>query len=949
MPTQAEIQNRILKDINHGVNRLGTSLDRDEKSRIKSFLAARNSAGANIGSHDQFVNLVVNKPDDFRGQFVSHLQQENNISLEEAEKLFEKLFAHATNEFKESMERARIQQEQARQEQLKVQQKFSGDIQTWHDSFEQNVDNHLEKHEEKLDNITEQELRNAKNLAMQNLRIEELQKQLGRIQDPAIREQAFAKIMNKKIGEQLKLLRGQAQQNREQDRSDQQNLSGFLKTDVTAAVNEKLNRASERLDKAAQSMKEYFPTFTRWGQRAGVVGANAVNAGGRAAVDTAVTAGMISAALAKSAASGVKKQTDKFSDGFFDIVLILGILLHVIQGMTGGWQGPSAVAYKWAFIFLIIYSIILLGAPNSLSLRFRTFSIVIVFFIIEWQWFRIVKLIGIQTQWWALKALWPTVVWYWVFKSIVNEGKKPIMTWMAIIMISGFWVTLGYSAINAGAFIEKYTPEGLSQEEYAQQKTGVWITLAEELGYDDVSEFEIAAAERCKEQGYYTDYYLERGKVKMLTAFIGERYKECLGQEVKRLAEAKKEKNEIERVIAAREIEMENDFTEVNLREEPQDPVPNPDPPEMIKNKKTVKSVNAVVEYNIRYKSAYAEAELTFAAMLKNKTSKKEELTMKEGIPADIICRSTPGIACPKDQGKVVFSNDDLKKYKTEFEFGVDISAGDIAKNGINVFVTGENTLRAAVIFTDKTKTILPVVLTTEDAIRSIKKTVEYDEETANSNLDYEFNYWNKLIAKNALPINLASTYPFGKVEGFHGSHPAIIDIKLPTYEKPVIVIGENTQLTWKIDIFNSEKYKEGKIVGINNIILYLPQGIEPVTDICPFERAKERDKKDNNRVLKLAYQLKKEYIAELQKPERLIGLSDVKDIAATGIPRCTTSIDKNKLFGRDAQNLNLKQKFINKEIMIEMEYTYAIFKDTKVNIGYEIDPDLRIGNNDIT
>ncbi len=857
---------------------------------------------APVDNHFEFVQHVSGDKGDsgnFEKQFLRYLQSQG-IEQEKALTLAKTIADHANQENRQYQQ---------------AQETYQNYIKTWHQEFE-------DKTGSRFQNISAEQLMQAKEAAMQKIRMDDFQKELGKSQNENNRYDAFVNLMNQKISDELKLMK---QANTQQANTQQ-------------AENAELQRRQER-----SFLEKIFADKLKIGVTA--------KTGGKVAVDTAVNVGMISAALAKSAASGIKKQTDKFSDGFFDIVLILGILLHVIQGMTGGWQGPSPVAYKWAFIFLIIYSILLLGAPNSLSMRFKTFSIVCVFFLIEWQWFRIVKLIGIQTQWWALKALWPTVVWYWVFKSIVNEGKKPIMTWIAIIMISGFWVALGYSAINAGAFIEKYSPTGLSDEEYAQQKTGVWITLAEELGYEDVSEFETAAAERCKEQGYYTDYYLERGKVKMLTKLIGEGYKQCVEQKVKQLAKAKKEKNEIERVITAREIEMENDFTKVNLREDPQDPVPSPDPPIMIENKKTVKSVNTEVGYNIMYQSTYAEAELTFAAMLKNKTSKKEELTIKEGVPAKIICRGIRGLIC-REEGKIVFSNDDLKKYKTEFGSGVDISASDIAKNGINVFLTGENTLRAAVIFTDKTKTILPIVLTTEDAIRSIEKTVEYDKETASNNLNYEFNYWNKLIAKNALPINLVSTYPSSKVEGFHGSHPAIIGIKLPTYEKPVIVIGENTQLTWKIDIFNSEKYKEGKIVGINNIILYLPPGIEPATDIepvtginnlCPFERAKERDKKDNNRVLKLAYQLNQKYITELQKPDTLIGLSDVKDIAATGIPPCTTSIDENKLFGRDTQNLNLKQKFINKEIMIELEYTYAIFKDTRINIDYEIKPDLDV------
>ena len=848
----------IAREVAKGIRKVGNDLSKDEQGHLQAYLEKLNERRFNRGwfqgpaievnNHEEFVQHIVGKREEsgnFKAQFIQHAKDEGR-SLEDAETMYSKLFQHATDQYGKTIDKLKQQEEQARQEQLKVQKRFSDDIGQWHDRFENDINSHLERQGEKLESVSEQELRIAKQLALQNLKMEELQARLSKVQDPDKRDAIFAGIMDKKISEQLTSLRQQAQQERVQDRNYRQGFGEILKADVTAKAAEKVSAAADKINKAGEkfgkSMKEYFPTFTQWGKRAGVVGADTAKTTGRAAINTAVTAGMISAELAKSSLNAAKKGAETFSDGFFNIVLVVGILLHIIQAMTGGWQGPSPVAFKWAFIFLLIYFVLLLGAPNSLSFRMRTFGFVCIFFAIEWQWFRIVNLLGIQTKWWALKALWPTIVWYWSIKSIMNPGKKPIMTRLAILMILGFWVALGYSAINAGTLIEKYTPAGLSDEDYSQQKTGFMITLAERLGYD-VSEFEQKAAEKCRnDNGYYMDYYLDRGKVYILSSAVSEGYRNCVENNIVQLAEEKRERNEVERVIAARKRESAADFTTISFNEGKPRFELTPDPPKVVDSKKTVKSINTEVIYNIIYKTSFQDAELAFAAMLKKKGSKKEELTLSEGSPATLKCLNIPSADCQDTEKSMEFPKEKLSKYKPVFESGVDISASDMPRSAAgdaisNVFTTGENMLRAAVIFTDRTRTTLPLIFATSDAIRDVKRTLEYDEDASKNDQRYEFKYWDQLVVKNNLPIDILSTYPNRKIEGVYFEHPVVIDIKPLNYEKPVIELHENAILAWKTDIFNAEKYKDGKIVGINKIYLYLPAGITPLADRCPFKR----------------------------------------------------------------------------------------------------------------
>jgi len=949
----------IAKEVAKGVK----GFEKKEVDHLQSYLEKLNERrfsrgwfqgpAVEVETHNEFVQHVVgarDKSGDFKAQFLQHAKNENILTEKEAEAMYTKLFQHATDQYGKNIDRLRQQEKQARQEQFKVQERFSNEIEQWRGNFEGDINSHLERQGEKLESVSEQELRIAKQLALQSLKMEELQAQLSRVQDPGKRDAAFAGIMDKKIAEQLILLRQQAQQYREQDRNYRQGFGEILKTDVTAKAAEKVNAAADKINKAGEkfgkSMKEYFPTFTQWGKRAGVVGIESGKTAGRTAVNTAVTAGMISAELAKSSLNAAKKGAETFSDGFFNIVLVVGILLHVIQGMTGGWQGPSPVAFKWVFIFLLIYFVLLLGAPNSLSFRMRTFGFVCIFFAIEWQWFRIVNLLGIQTKWWTLKALWPTIVWYWSLKSIMNPGKKPIMTRLAILMILGFWVALGYSAINAGALIEKYTPAGLSDEDYSQQKTGFMITLAEKFGYD-VSEFEQKAAEKCRDENrYYMEFWLDRGKIPFSSKIINDGYKKCVENNIVQLAEEKREKNEDERVLAAIEKETSTDFTKISFNEGKPRFELTTDPPKVVDSKKTVKSINTEVIYNIIYKTTFPDAELAFAAMLKKKGSKKEEFTLVEGSPAILRCLNIPSADCPDTEKSIEFPKDKLARYKEIFESGVDISASDIAKPTAgsmmsNVFVSGENTLRAAVIFTDRTRTTLPLIFATSDAVKGLKRTVEYDEEASKKNPKYEFRYWDQLAEDNHLPVDISSTYRNSEIEGVYSKHPAVIDIKPLNLEKPVIELQYIAILTWKTDIFN--KNDHGKIVGINGIYLYLPAGITPLAKGCPFKRAEPKDIKEKETVLRYAYELEGKYLAALQDPNKLVGLSDIKDLATTGIPTCSTSIDQNKLFGKDTAALNLKEKFIYRKIIIELEYTYAIFKDTRVNIDYEIKPDLDV------
>src|SRR3989338_1355448 len=164
----------IAREVAKGIRKVGNDLSKDEQGHLQAYLEKLNERRFNRGwfqgpaievnNHEEFVQHIVGKREEsgnFKAQFIQHAKDEGR-SLEDAETMYSKLFQHATDQYGKTIDKLKQQEEQARQEQLNVQKRFSDDIGQWHDRFENDINSHLERQGEKLESVSEQELRISK-------------------------------------------------------------------------------------------------------------------------------------------------------------------------------------------------------------------------------------------------------------------------------------------------------------------------------------------------------------------------------------------------------------------------------------------------------------------------------------------------------------------------------------------------------------------------------------------------------------------------------------------------------------------------------------------------------------------------------------------------------------------------------------------------------------------
>jgi hypothetical protein len=890
----------ITNAVTKGVKKLGEQLSKEDKEHLQGYIEKLNAGGISKGfwkgpavqvnDHTEFVQHVVGDRDKedsshFFKQFVDHVMHEEQVTREQAEALVNKVIKHSREEHLANKEEIKGQEQRL----SNAIEDHSSTIQGYQREFENNIGQRLDSMQEQFEGLSANQLREAKDNAMVKALMENKEKLDNTKEDN--RGELLARLVDKRVNEEVRVMKDQERLNKIEGRERGKFLKalGGVASGIGGIVRKNVGRGYSR---------EYTPTFNKIG---------------------------------RSVYDGAKTVRDHFSNGFLDIVMVIGILLHVVQWITGGWQAPSSVAAKWTFILIVFMSVVVLGAPNSLSLRMRTIGMIAIFFLIEWQWFRVISLLGIGAEWWAFKGLWPSVVIYWTFKAIANEGKKPILTWVCVTMIVGFWVILGYNAIGVSGYIEQFTPEGLSDQQYTDQKTGLLLTLADKVGFD-VGEYEYQAAERCKEQ-YPADYFIHKGRVKFLTRFVSQEFINCMETNIVEIAEEEEIRNEVERVNAAREQFSSEDFTKIEVIEGKPKIVS-----EKINNDGEIKVAYETSEviYNVKFDSSKKDVSGIFLAFLNPANLKEDE----QAEAAVVECLT---IECESVDGAMKIPEDKMGSLRT----GVDVRVKDKKLvDQESAFRKGKNVVEFGASFYNlKTKTRLPLIFGVEETIREMEESVKKDKNKEGKK-GYTFDYWREIEEENDLLISVKATYPNKKIEGVFSEHPAMIDIKPLNLGGPIIPVSDN-RITWKMDVFNSEKkeYEDGRINSIRGVTVFFPVGITPVEGLCDFEKNPSIEIKVADKVIRNAYSLKEEHLKVLDEVKTLERLSDIKDKGTTGIPECVTTVSQEELFGfSSTEGRSHKEEFINQEISVEMEYDYIIVKETEVRIDFEVNREDQAG-----